>query len=307
MKKKQIALTSALVVAGAALGYTTVSKKIFDETLVRGKKSIADDSTNYQDIDELNEKAYIWLQNTKHQEVNLKANDGILLHAYKIIQEDSHDWVILIHGYKAKAKDMMYSAMMYYKQGYNVLVINHRSHGKSEGKYIGMGWLERLDICDWISYIMQLDANSKIVIHGVSMGGATVMMTTGEKLPSNVICAIEDCGYTSANDIFINQASKKYDIHPVILMTGFNAICKYKAKYSLKEADSLAQLRKSTTPTLFIHGDDDAFVPVEMVYHNYENCPVDKELFIAKGKGHALACLDSQYYTTVFNFIEKYK
>lgn len=308
MRKKCIALTTTLLASGAMIGYGAVSKKIFNETLVRGRKSIADDSTNYHTIDVLNEKACsIWLQNIKHQELTKKAKDGISLHAYQILQTESHDWVILIHGYKSKAQDMMYNAQVYYEHGYNVLVVNNRSHGKSEGTYIGMGWLDRLDICKWIDYIVQTDPASKIVLHGISMGGATVMMTTGEQLPNNVICAIEDCGYTSAKDIFLNQASKKYDVHPAILMTGFNMICKFIAGYSLKEADSLAQLQKSKTPTLFIHGDEDAFVPVEMLYHNYEHCPCDKELFIAKGQGHALACLDPNYYTTVFQFIEKHK
>ncbi len=73
-----------------------------------------------------------------------------------------------------------------------------RGHGQSEGNYIGMGWDERLDIVDLTKYIINNYANTEIVLFGVSIGVATVMTTSGEKLPSNVKAIIEDCGYTSA-------------------------------------------------------------------------------------------------------------
>ena len=88
------------------------------------------------------------------------------------------------------------------EQGWNVLLPDMRTHGESEGKYIGMGWLDRLDVLKWIDLIRERDEQAQIILHGVSMGGATVMMTSGEALPENVRAVIDDCGYTSVWDIF---------------------------------------------------------------------------------------------------------
>ena len=60
-----------------------------------------------------------------------------------------------------------------------------------------MGWHERFDIVDLSNYIASTYKNSQIVLFGVSMGAATVMSASGEKLPRNVKVIIEDCGYTS--------------------------------------------------------------------------------------------------------------
>ncbi|BDP53469.1 hypothetical protein EfmJHP35_13930 [Enterococcus faecium] len=77
---------------------------------------------------------------------------------------------------------------MFHDMGYNVLVPDARGHGKSEGDYIGFGWPERKDYVQWINKVLENNGKSQeIVLYGVSMGAATVMMTSGEKLPDNVI------------------------------------------------------------------------------------------------------------------------
>ena len=91
-------------------------------------------------------------------------------------------------------------AYKYYTLGYHLLMPDLRGHGKSEGNYIGMGWHDRLDILKWIEFILKEDKEAEILLHGVSMGAATVMMVSGEDLPPNVKVIIEDCGYTSAKD-----------------------------------------------------------------------------------------------------------
>ena len=135
----------------------------------------------------------------KAQNIYMKSRNNLKLHAYLLKNHAlSNSWVIMCHGYGGSALRLKRNAALFYKMGLNVLAPDARGHGKSEGNYIGMGWHERLDVIDWANLIISKNKNAKIILYGVSMGGSTVAMASGEKLPKNIKCIIEDCGYTSA-------------------------------------------------------------------------------------------------------------
>ena len=119
------------------------------------------------------------------------------------------------------------------------------------------------------------------------MGGATVLMVSGEKLPSNVKAIVEDCGYTSVNDELAYQLKRLYHLKPEPSISELSSVVEKRAGYSMKEASAEQQVKKSTTPILFIHGDADTFVPFEMAQRLYDACPSEKELLIVHGAGHA--------------------
>ena len=102
-------------------------------------------------------------------------------------------------------------ARAYQEQGYNTLQPDNRAHGQSEGNYIGMGYLDQYDVLSWIGYILEKDSEAEIVLHGVSMGAATLMMLSGqENIPDNVKVIIEDCGYTSAKDYLTWKLKRRF-------------------------------------------------------------------------------------------------
>ena len=231
------------------------------------------------------------------------------LHSYEVkSSKDSNIWVIAVHGYTDSGYFMVDAAKRFLEYGYNVLIPDLQAHGLSDGKYIGMGWKDRLDILLWIDYLIATYGNIKIILYGISMGAATVMMVSGEKLPSNVRMVIEDCGYTSVWDEFAYEL--KYLFHMPIFPALYNAniITKIRAGYSLKKASCIKQLKKSTTPTLFIHGDQDKFVPFYMLDELYNAANCKKEKLVIKNAGHAEAqVIDPQkYWHTVRKFIKRY-
>ena len=250
----------------------------------------------------------VWLnQNAKDVYITTSNNGNLELHAYEI-NKNSDVWAIVIHGYYGKGQDMVYFAKEYYNRGYNVLVVDLRGHGESEGDYIGMGWHDRLDIIDWTNYIINKNPNSKIILHGVSMGAATVMMATGEDLPGNVKVAIEDCGYTSIWDEFEMQLKILYNLPAFPALNAASAVCRVRAGYMLEEGSCVEQVKKSKTPTLFIHGDQDRFVPFEMLDVVYESANCEKQKLIVEGAAHAQASsINPQlYWKTINAFINKH-
>lgn len=253
-----------------------------------------------------------WFTNkASYKEIQIKSEDGLSLSGYEINNEQAtHNWAITIHGYRSKARDMGYFAMNFAQKGYNVLMPNLRGHDKSEGDSIGMGYLDRLDILKWIDYIIQKDPDAKIMLHGVSMGGATVMMTTGENLPPNVKVAVEDCGYTSAYDQFTYVLTgDMMNLPEFPIMNAANQIVKLRSKYDLKDASAIEQLKKSKTPTLFIHGDKDSFVPYFMLDQVFDAAACkDKKKVVIPGAEHAQASSvdPTGYWNAIWEFTDQY-
>lgn len=255
------------------------------------------------------EKAKQWYEKNPPEEEHITTFDGLNLYAEKYLQpETSHKWAIFAHGFHAPVSESREYGMYYFEKGYNVLLPMDRANGKSEGKYITMGWIDRIDFLQWIEKIISADNEAEIVLHGVSMGGATVMMLTGEKLPANVKCAVEDCGYTDVYSEFSAQAMNVAHLPPFPIVPLSSFFCKLRAGYGFKEASAIRQVRKSVTPTLFIHGTDDTFVPFDMVKENYEAASCEKQLLVVQNAAHTHSKnLEPElYWNTVFQFVEKY-
>lgn len=200
---------------------------------------------------------------------------------------ESNKWVILIHGFNCEPFYMANLAEVYYEWGYNVIMPALRGHDHSEHNAVSMGWLDRLDIVDWVNYLVKLYPESQIALHGISMGGATVMMTVGEELPVNVKCAIEDCGFTSVWDEFKYELKKTYHIGAFPTLYASSNIHSIFKGHSLKQASSIEQLKKSKTPVLFIHGEQDDYVPFYMLQQNYDACSSEKEMLVVPDATHA--------------------
>ena len=247
-----------------------------------------------------------WLvENAKEIEIH---NKKIRLHAYEVKnKKESKIWGIAVHGYTDSANFMVNSAKQFFSYGYNVLMPDLRAHGKSEGKYIGMGWLDKDDIMLWIDYLIATYGDIKIILYGISMGAATIMMASGENLPSNVRMAIEDCGYTSAWEEFKHELKYLFHMPAFPALYNANLITKIRAGYSLKKASSIKQIKKSKIPILFIHGDKDNFVPFYMLDKLYNAAHCKKEKLVIKGAAHAEAQLidPQKYWHTVRKFIKR--
>ena len=256
-----------------------------------------------------NDSSTWFIKYSNFEDLFLKSKDNLKLHNYIIKNKNSSNkWVIAVHGYTSQGTYMASYAQKFYDMGYNIAIPDLRGHGKSQGTYIGMGWHERLDIIDLTNYIANTYKEAQIVLFGVSMGAATVMSASGENLPTNVKVIIEDCGYTSTWNQFAYQLKALFKIPAFPLMHAASIICKLRAGYFISEASPIKQLKKSTTPTLFIHGDKDGFVPFFMLDKLYNSSPVEKEKLIIPGAAHARASYVNPklYWETIETFLNKY-
>ena len=241
----------------------------------------------------------------------LTSHDGLALHAlYLPRPEPSHKYAVICHGYGGIPQGMGGFASHFYDMGCNILTPAARCHGLSQGRYASMGWLEREDIVDWVDALVEQDRSAEIILFGVSMGGATVMMTAGEAgLSPNVKCIIEDCGYSSVWDEFAGQLEEMFGLPTFPVLDAASLVCQVRAGFGFKEASSVESLRKTSVPMLFIHGEDDTFVPYWMLDVVYEACASrSKERLSIPGAGHgeAAATDPELYWSTVEGFLAKH-
>lgn len=232
-----------------------------------------------------------WLAQKEQEDVYITSEDGLRLHGTFFPCEGSNKAVICFHGYTSEGlNDFSSIAKFYMEQGFNLMVVDERAHGKSEGTYIGFGCLDRRDGALWTEYVVKrLGEDCRIMLHGISMGGATVLMSTGLDLPTQVKAVVSDCAFTSAWEVFSHVLKTMYHIPAFPMMQIADRMARQEAGYGLDECNAREEVKKSNVPILFIHGDADTFVPCSMVYELYEACRTPKELLVIKGASHAEA------------------
>lgn len=326
-------LVGGLAVAGAA-GSAALGNALFDfalnpkaprsiaQRINAGEVDGADTSSFANDPDR--QQARAWLARARRS-VSVPARDGGELHGWYVlapgarlssdggsvprIEESSHAYAVLCHGYAGRPLDLAPEALQAHRQGISVLMPAARGHERNSDRYIGMGWLDAHDLVGWINRIRELDPQARVALYGVSMGGAEVMMASGLDLPPNVRCIVEDCGFTSVWDEFCVQMRDLLHLPPTPLLNAADAVCRARAGYGFKEASATSQLRRARVPMLFIHGTADTFVPFYMLDQVYEACasPVKQRLAVV-GAGHGQsACTDpGLYWRTVGAFLAEH-
>lgn len=256
-----------------------------------------------------------WVDSLNHvsalKDTFIKADDGTRLHAYYIAaRRPTAKTAVIVHGYTDNAIRMFMIGYLYnHNLNFNVLLPDLRDTGKSGGDYIQMGWLDRLDVMQWMHVANQIYGDStQMAVHGISMGAATTMMLSGMPQPRFVKCFIEDCGYTSVWNEFSYQLKEEFGLPAFPLMYATSLLCQLKYGWNFKEASALKQVAKCYLPMLFIHGSADTYVPTWMVYELYDTKPVPKELWIVPNAAHAMSYKDDtkEYTAKVRQFVDKY-
>lgn len=245
------------------------------------------------------------------EELEIRSGDGLTLRADLLRgDKDTGVTVIFCHGYKSEpAWDFAAMYDFYKDQGYNLMYLHMRAHGKSEGKYIGFGALDRYDLVLWAEKAAELFPGSSVFFHGMSMGAAAILQSAELPLPENVRGLIADCGFSSTNEVFRNLVGKVYHIPATPFINIFELINLVTAGYGFRDADSVRSMQRSNLPLLYICGDSDVYVPADMAMRIYDACKAPKELLLVPGAGHAASYMleTEKYKCAVTEFITKYR
>nr|WP_206762642.1 alpha/beta hydrolase [Clostridium perfringens] len=283
---------------------------IFKSTVTRELHDIEKSYSRYVENNLFDEALY---NSASKEDITLKSFDGLNLTSTLIMNENpTNKFIVLVHGVSICYVGSLKYFDIFYKNGFNLLIVNQRRHGKSEGKYSTYGFYEKYDVNMWIEYLKSRFGNDIILgLHGESMGAGTVMETI--PLNDSIKFVIEDCGYSNFHELIGFQITHAYKnrlvrkiLRPSLIFANF--FMKTKAKFSMKKIVPIDIVSSTSLPMMFIHGKEDYFVPWYMAVDLYKaKTKGYKELYLVEGAKHAEALEVNKilYEKKIMTFIEK--
>ncbi|BDU86427.1 alpha/beta hydrolase [Clostridium perfringens] len=290
--------------------FLAIGLYIFKSTVTRELHDIEKSYTRYVENNLFDEALY---NSASKEDITLKSFDGLNLTSTLIMNENpTNKFIVLVHGVSICYVGSLKYFDIFYKNGFNVLIVNQRRHGKSEGKYSTYGFYEKYDVNMWIEYLKSRFGNDIILgLHGESMGAGTVMETI--PLNDSIKFVIEDCGYSNFHELIGFQITHAYKnrlvrkiLRPSLIFANF--FMKTKAKFSMKKIVPIDIVSSTSLPMMFIHGKEDYFVPWYMAVDLYKaKTKGYKELYLVEGAKHAEALEVNKilYEKKIMTFIEK--
>ena len=296
MKKSTWGLVAAtgVLAGGAALGYKKAMEYFFNMALERETKHfkvrVAEEG-KYSEVVLTGEGK---MRSFPCEDVYTTSFDGLKLHGRLYKQEGAKRTVILVHGWRGGWDyDFCLGGPWIHDEGYNMLVIDQRAQGDSEGEHMAMGILERKDCHTWLRYLEEYTDFTELPVYfmGISMGASTVLMAAGEPMPSYVKGIIADSGFTTPYEMFCHYGKRRFHLPEFPVMRMFRSYCIKYAGIDLFAYSTLDAMETNDVPVFFVHGKADRFVPMEMTVEAYEACKAPKKLFLAEEATHGMSFL----------------
>ena len=242
----------------------------------------------------------------EYEDVSITSHDGLKLAGKYYHIKDGAPLAIAFHGYRSSGMtDFAGGSELCFDMEQNLLLVDQRAHGKSQGKSISFGILERLDCLAWAHYAVdRFGADTPILLYGVSMGATTVLMASALPLPANVRGIVADCPFSSPADIIL--AVGKTQHYPPTLIYPFVVLgARIYGHFNLLETTAAEAVRSAKVPILIIHGEADGFVPAAMSEEIAIAQPELVERVTFPGADHAISFLvdEARYRKIVTEFV----
>ncbi|MBE6718472.1 MAG: alpha/beta hydrolase [Ruminococcaceae bacterium] len=288
-------LLALLIIVGSYVIFCIAIKSASAKETVFGKEHAKEEVPK-------NNVEFPWLEQVTY--VTVRSKDGLILSGYEYINNVSAKWIICIHGYSGNASNMAIYMDHFIRLGHNVLSVDLRGHGRSEGKYYGLGYLDQYDIAQWIDYTKQKSPHSQVILFGISMGGATALMSSAYA-SEEVSFVVTDSVPTDFMSMFTRILYGKLGFLTPLVIDIISLYCRIFAGYWLKDASPISIVSEIEVPTLFIHGQADGFVPVTMGNKLYDKCVAPKQKLIIENADHtgAVHINPELYWNTIEAFL----
>ena len=250
------------------------------------------------------------LESSHCETVTISTQDGIQLVGHWHQAAAPKRTILAMHGWRSTwSKDFGVVADFWHNNDCNVLYAEQRGQGESGGDYIGFGIVERHDCVEWAKWLSEhYSQDLPIYLVGVSMGATTVLMAAGSELPENVHGVISDCAFTSPHEIWKHVMEHNLNLSYALHKAIAGEIYRRKLNVDANSYTTIKAMETCKVPVLFVHGEADTFVPVEMTHRNYEACAAPKYLVIVPNADHGMSSWVDKagYETAVLSFWQRY-
>lgn len=240
--------------------------------------------------------------------VTTRSYDGLTLSARVYQGDDTKPLFIFFHGYHGSAlRDNAGIVLSLMRQHYPIMLVDERAHRRSQGHTITFGIRERYDALSWIECArLQFGENKPMYLHGISLGGGTVLMASGLNLPDNVRGIIADCPFNDPEEI-IRYVCRLIKLNPDLSWPIVKLSALLYGRFNINKTTAAKEVKKATKPILIIHGDGDDFVPEYMSAEVQKANPdlIERHLIADAGHGLAYYYDPEQYEAHYYDFIDR--
>lgn len=256
-----------------------------------------------------------WSSKNTTDDIYITSEDGLKLHCSLIRaneENEANGVIIVFHGFRSfGSRDFCQQLPILHEAGYHIMLVDQRSHGKSEGKYICYGTKECGDAILWRKKATEIFGyDIPIALFGLSMGGATVLMTSGllDKDDPQVKCIVADCPFYSPYEIIKHVLWRYYKIYPYPIIYFANFWTRFLADFNMRSPSCADYAKNSELPFLIFHGKEDKFVPTECSVRLAEELGDKAKLVLFDEAQHAEAIYyDKELYKNeLLGFLAKY-
>lgn len=223
------------------------------------------------------------------QEVRIPSRYGYDLFGLYFPVPGANKTVVIAHGITYTLYGMTKYMDSYLRRGFNVLLYDHRNHGRSGGGNSTFGYYEKWDlqsVVDWAR--AQLAAGGVVGVMGESFGAATALQQAA--LDAELAFVVADCAFSDLGDLLVYRLKQDFGLPPfpvvglarfwIWLLTG--AV--------VGQISPRGEMDKIVAPALLIHGAADAYIPPKMAEELYwAKTQGVRQLYLAPSADHALS------------------
>ncbi len=290
-----------------------ISKRVYHEQLVRtsdekwGRVCSAPDN---EEQFSMWESGIAWADQHRDRITEVKIeNDGFNLYG-EYFNFGSDRCVIILPGRCESLVYSYYFAPPYEKAGFNILVIDTRCHGKSDGKYNTIGVKESRDVLAWAKYVNESFGDKEIYIHGICIGTSSGLFALASpNCPDYMKGLVTEGCFISFRETFKrHMMADKRPLFPV-LDTVMLLINKHTGTNVYKDKPIRAIKRiKPDCRVLFLYGEKDIFSIPPKSRKLFAACAAeDKKLVWFEKGGHSHLRINNteKYDKTIIEFFER--
>lgn len=222
-----------------------------------------------------------------YEDVEFIAADGLSISAWYIPVENSGKAIVSFHGGNSDRRAFLDAVPAWHQAGFNVLMPDYRSHGRSEIDPSGLsyGLKESLDGIAAIDWLVEQKSIERIGLIGASLGSAAALMTADKSKRVDAL-VLQSAGYDFSQLFknvmpFLPDLIARNGARMMLWLTGVSFADAWSLNYPL-----LGAMQELSIPVFFIHGSEDRIVLPSEARALYEIAREPKQFWLLEGMAH---------------------
>ncbi|AFY58645.1 prolyl oligopeptidase family protein [Rivularia sp. PCC 7116] len=224
--------------------------------------------------------------NAKVENINFTTDDNIKISGWWIpspINLSENPTLIVLHSLGGTRQDFLKFNLPIWQRGFNLALIDMRSHGKSGGEYFTYGFHERKDVSRLIDFLEKYhkEESQNIALMGISAGGAVAISSAAYDKRIQALITIS--AFADLN----NTIAKQVPWLPSFWRKRAIANAEEIAEFNIAEISPINQIKKVNCPILIVHGTLDKYIPFVNGKKLFNTAKGEKLFYAVEGGNHS--------------------